>query len=72
MATVLSGTIVDGGAQFAVSIQGTDGTEIDPSRPTWIIIHGWNSDPARFAEMVDAIHAQRPDDQILTWIGHGG
>ncbi len=70
MATVLSGTIVDGGAQFAVSIQGTDGTEIDPSRPTWIIIHGWNSDPARFAEMVDAIHAQRPDDQILTLDWH--
>src|SRR5215203_2562800 len=70
MATVLSGTIVDGGAQFAVSIQSTYGTEIDPSRTTWIIIHGWNSDPARFAEMVSAIHAQRPTDQILTLDWH--
>src|SRR3981189_563853 len=63
--TVLSGTIVDGGARFAVSIQTTDGTPIDPSRPTWLIIHGWNSSPAVFADLVSAIHNQRPTDQIL-------
>src|SRR4051794_31066943 len=70
MATVLSGTIVDGNAQFAVSIQSTDGTAIDPSRPTWLIIHGWDSSPAEFADLVSAIHAQRPTDQILTLDWH--
>ncbi|MBR1122682.1 FG-GAP repeat protein [Bradyrhizobium lablabi] len=65
MATALNGTIVDGGSQFAVSINSTDGTTIDPSRPTWLIIHGWNSNPDRFADMVSAIQAQRPTDQIL-------
>src|SRR5882757_4767489 len=67
---VLSGTIVDGGAQFAVSIQTTDGTPIDPSRPTWLIIHGWNSSPAVFADLVSAIHNQRPTDQILVLDWH--
>ena len=62
---VLSGTIIDGNTQFAVSIRSTDGSSIDPARPTWLIIHGWNSSPAAFADLVNTIHSQRPTDQIL-------
>ena len=66
LSPILTGTIQDGNAQFAVSIQSTDGSAIDPSRTTWLVIHGWNSSPADFNSLVNAIHAQRPSDQILT------
>jgi len=62
---VLTGTIQDGNDQFAVSIRSYDGTAIDPSRTTWVIIHGWNSSPDEFSSLVSAIHSQRPSDQIL-------
>jgi pimeloyl-ACP methyl ester carboxylesterase len=62
-----SGTITDGiFGTFAISIQRYDGGPIDPTKPTWLIIHGWNSNPANFSELANAIHGQLTSDQILT------
>jgi pimeloyl-ACP methyl ester carboxylesterase len=62
----LSGTIRDGDASFSVSIRRHDaGATIDPTLSTWLIIHGWNSDPTQFAELATAIETRRPADQVL-------
>jgi pimeloyl-ACP methyl ester carboxylesterase len=67
MLVELSGTISDGiFGTFPVSIQRYDGGPIDPTKPSWLIIHGWNSDPAHFSDLANAIHGQRASDQILT------
>lgn len=41
---------------------------IDPSAKTWIIIHGWNSSPAKenISSLVTALLQRQPDDQVLT------
>ena len=62
-----SGTITDGiFGTFPISIQRYDGGPIDPTKPTWLIIHGWNSNPANFSDLANAIHGQLTSDQILT------
>jgi pimeloyl-ACP methyl ester carboxylesterase len=63
--STVSGTITDNGTSYAVSLHRTDGLAIDPTQATWIIIHGWDSSPSSFTDMVSAIHGQRPGDQIL-------
>jgi pimeloyl-ACP methyl ester carboxylesterase len=63
--STISGTITDNGTSFAVSLHRTDGLAIDPTQTTWIIIHGWDSSPSSFTDMVSALHGQRPNDQIL-------
>src|SRR5262249_28110593 len=54
--------------RFPVSIQRFGGGSIDPTQPTWLIIHGWNSKPEHFTALANAIHGQAGHqfDQILT------
>lgn len=44
-----------------------DGSNIDPSKPTWIVIHGWDSSPtdSGIANLAAGIAAQRPGEQVL-------
>jgi Tol biopolymer transport system component len=37
---------------------------IDPTLPTWVIIHGWNSGPAEFAALAQAVENQRRGGQV--------
>ena len=39
---------------------------IDNSVQTWLIIHGWNSSPARFDDLASEIRLETDGDQILT------
>jgi hypothetical protein len=72
---IITGTIVQTTSSgltfsFAVSIERTDGGAINPNQTTWLVVHGWNSSPANFSDLISAIHSQRPSDQILTLDWH--
>lgn len=44
------------------------GMPIDSAKPTWIVVHGWNSDSSEngVREMAKALVQSRPKDQVLT------
>ena len=44
------------------------GMPIDSAKPTWIVVHGWNSDSSDngIREMAKALVQSRPKDQVLT------
>ena len=44
------------------------GMPIDSAKPTWIVVHGWNSDSSEngIKEMATALVQSRPKDQVLT------
>jgi pimeloyl-ACP methyl ester carboxylesterase len=44
------------------------GQPIDPTKNTWVIIHGWNSSRSKpnIRKLVDSVIATRPEDQVVT------
>ena len=54
------------GATFNATISRVDGAPIDSSKPTWVFVHGLNSDPSIFANLISQVAKQRPSDQFLT------
>ena len=49
---------------FAIYPASSNGP-IDPSRPTWIVIHGRINSPADVLHIANVIRLQRPSDQVL-------
>jgi thioesterase domain-containing protein len=43
------------GASFEVSIQSVDGAPIDSSLPTWLLIHGFGSEPSTLTSVIAAL-----------------
>ena len=77
---VISTTLRDGTGSYTVSLQRTDGGLIQSNVPTFILIHGWNSDPnAAFGASGGALQTElnrlssaQGHYQILTLDWHEG
>jgi len=60
----ITGTIDE--HQVSIDRHDAPGLPVDNSVPSWLLIHGWNSSPARFDDLADAIYAESAGDQVLT------
>jgi pimeloyl-ACP methyl ester carboxylesterase len=60
----------DSNLEYLVDICREDnkGQPIDPTKNTWLIIHGWNSSRSepKIKKLVDAVIATRPEDQVIS------
>lgn len=69
-AQVSHGTLEDGDKRYRVGLEWLDGSMsrlLSAKKPTWILIHGWGSNPDGRAirHLADAIEADNAGDQVL-------
>ena len=51
-----------------VWIESRSSRGVDPTQATWILIHGWNGDPADWAnDMAQSLVSRYPEDTVLTF-----
>lgn len=66
----IAGHITRGGIQYPVDLLNAEpgAPGIDPTRPTWIVIHGWRSsrNNENIAGLTTSVLLARPLDQVLT------
>ena len=64
-AALLGSSITGTAAGGPVSLTKIGGGAIDPSKETWVVIHGWQGDGASMETIAERAQIQRPGAQIL-------
>lgn len=62
MSSTISGVIAGG---YTVSLSTLSGAAIDPTKETWVIMHGRGQGPANMQYFAADVQAQRPNAQVL-------
>lgn len=67
------GNVKNGGHTKSVGLEFADGSTgpINPKKTTWLVLHGWQSDPVSVSSISGALEAHSPNAQVLVldWSG---